>query len=67
MNTRTDAGGNKVVFLEEVQSDWGQKGKKEGFKNDKEKAIYNFAKSIYNIRKRAALKSITAEEANKQL
>jgi hypothetical protein len=33
MNTRTDADGNKVLFLEEVQSDWGQKGKKEGFKN----------------------------------
>ena len=32
MNTRTDAQGNKVLFLEEVQSDWGQQGKKEGFK-----------------------------------
>jgi len=31
MNTRTDAEGNKVLFLEELQSDWGQKGKKEGF------------------------------------
>ena len=31
MNTRTDSEGNKVLFLEEVQSDWGQKGKKEGF------------------------------------
>jgi hypothetical protein len=31
MNTRTDADGNKVLFLEEVQSDWGQKGKREGF------------------------------------
>jgi len=32
MNTRTDSEGNKVLFLEEVQSDWGQQGKKEGFK-----------------------------------
>jgi hypothetical protein len=31
MNTRTDADGNKVLFLEEVQSDWGQTGKREGF------------------------------------
>lgn len=31
MNTRTDADGKKVLFLEEVQSDWGQKGKREGF------------------------------------
>ena len=34
MNTRTDAEGNKVLFLEEVQSDWGQQGKKEGFKQE---------------------------------
>jgi translation initiation factor IF-1 len=33
MNTRTDAAGNKVLFLEEIQSDWGQKGKREGFGN----------------------------------
>jgi len=32
MNTRTDANGNKVLFLEEIQSDWGQLGKKEGFR-----------------------------------
>jgi hypothetical protein len=31
MNTRTDSDGNKVLFLEEVQSDWGQEGKKMGF------------------------------------
>lgn len=30
-NERTDAEGKRVLFLEELQSDWGQKGKKEGF------------------------------------
>lgn len=30
-NTRTDADGKKVLFIEEIQSDWGQKGKKSGF------------------------------------
>lgn len=33
MNTRKDSEGNKVLFLEEVQSDWGQEGKKRGFKD----------------------------------
>jgi len=33
INTRIDAQGNKVLFLEELQSDWGQTGKKEGFGN----------------------------------
>ena len=41
MNTRTDADGNKVLFLEEVQSDWGQTGKKEGFEI-KEEDRWNF-------------------------
>jgi hypothetical protein len=30
-NTRTTTDGKNILFLEEVQSDWGQKGKKEGF------------------------------------
>lgn len=29
---RTDSNGRKVLFLEELQSDWAQKGKKDGFK-----------------------------------
>lgn len=32
-NDRTDADGNKVLFIEELQSDWGQDGKKKGFSN----------------------------------
>ena len=35
MNDRTDADGNKVLFIEEVQSDWGQEGKKKGFAPEK--------------------------------
>ena len=31
MNTRIDSDGKKVLFIEEVQSDWGQQGKKQGF------------------------------------
>lgn len=30
-NERTDADGKRVLFIEEVQSDWAQKGRKEGF------------------------------------
>jgi archaellum component FlaC len=32
---RTDAGGNKVLFIEEVQSDWHQKGKKIGYRDQR--------------------------------
>ena len=31
LNDRTDASGARVLFVEEVQSDWGQEGKKRGF------------------------------------
>ena len=33
-NERTDADGKRVLFLEEIQSDWAQKGRKEGFRSD---------------------------------
>ena len=32
LNDRTGPNGEKVLFVEELQSDWGQKGKKDGFK-----------------------------------
>jgi hypothetical protein len=31
-NERTDADGKRVLFIEELQSDWHQKGRKEGYK-----------------------------------
>lgn len=34
-NERTDAEGKKVLFLEEVQSDWHQNGRKDGYKKHK--------------------------------
>jgi diguanylate cyclase (GGDEF)-like protein len=34
MNDRTDADGKKVLFIEEVQSDWHQQGKRIGYKNE---------------------------------
>jgi len=32
VNDRADADGKRVLFVEEIQSDWGQQGKKQGFK-----------------------------------
>jgi hypothetical protein len=39
-NERT-VNGERVLFLEEIQSDWAQKGKKEGFKSDSNEDEYN--------------------------
>lgn len=33
-NERTDVDGNSVLFIEEVQSDWHQEGRKGGYKSD---------------------------------
>src|SRR5207244_1149347 len=30
-NDRTDAEGKRVLFVEEIQSDWGQEGRRKGF------------------------------------
>jgi hypothetical protein len=38
MNDRTDADGKRVLFVEEIQSDWGQAGKKNGFDTKADKA-----------------------------
>lgn len=35
-NERTDKDGKRVLFIEEVQSDWHQRGKKEGYRSDEE-------------------------------
>ncbi|MCY1166226.1 Inorganic Pyrophosphatase [compost metagenome] len=41
-NERTDADGKKVLFIEEIQSDWAQEGKKKGFnKTPAEKARHD--------------------------
>lgn len=42
MNDRTDAEGNKVLFIEEIQSDWHQAGRKNG---------YNAPKALAEIKK----------------
>jgi hypothetical protein len=34
LNFRTDTEGNKVLFLEEVQSDWHKEGRKRGYRKD---------------------------------
>lgn len=34
LNDRTAADGNKVLFVEEIQSDWHQEGRKKGYKGD---------------------------------
>ena len=37
-NDRTDADGKRVLFLEELQSDWHQKGRKHGYADVSDKA-----------------------------
>ena len=34
LNDRTDADGKKVLFVEEIQSDWHQAGRKKGYRGD---------------------------------
>lgn len=72
MNERTDADGKRVLFIEEIQSDWGQKGRKEGFAGDvptlpkglEYKAVANGMLGIFNTEENAwALLPSTYTEA----
>lgn len=38
-NERTDADGKRVLFIEEIQSDWHQKGRKEGYTGENKEAL----------------------------
>jgi len=44
MNERTDADGKRVLFIEEIQSDWHQTGRKRGY--DKRGDLYNLDKWV---------------------
>jgi hypothetical protein len=37
-----EIGGKKTLFLEEIQSDWHQEGRKRGYKTDKQKPVIDF-------------------------
>jgi hypothetical protein len=79
MNTRVDAEGNKVLHIEEFQSDFGQKAKKEGFilpekeknnlKNEQEKikerriAIIDEIQDAFNKEDYDKVKSLNEEDS----
>lgn len=64
MNDRTDTDGNKVLFIEEIQSDWAQDGRKKGFIDEKTETL-NAAKEEYQQLVRRLInnpRTLTAEE-----
>jgi len=42
-NTRVDVKGNRILFVEEIQSDWHQEGRKKGYQDPKKMAQYKRA------------------------
>jgi len=51
MSDRTGPNGEKMLHVEEMQSDWGQKGRKEGFATENPQKPYN--DYVQNLRERA--------------
>ena len=58
LNDRTDADGKLVLFVEELQSDWGQDGKKKGFSASRKEALAKAAAA------KAAMEQARAEGSN---
>ena len=80
LNDRTDADGNKVLFIEEIQSDWHQEGRKEGYKSPDADAIAKefreYSKELaekyglnprHNLAMYKNIKGMTDAEVNKWL
>jgi hypothetical protein len=50
LNDRVDVDGKKVLFVEEIQSDWHQAGRKKGYKNpDAEKQVIDIEKRMADL------------------
>ena len=79
-NTRIDSDGNKVLFIEEIQSDWAQRGRKYGFKSeagpeiarlhrevaDKEGEIVDYVDSLFSEQRKTVYGLVrTADYAEK--
>ena len=65
LNDRVDADGKKVLFIEEVQSDWHQAGRREGYaETEKKQAIIDKIKRDYGITKAADEWSVDYLEKN---
>lgn len=66
-NDRTDASGKRVLFIEEVQSDWGQDGKKKGFvvnAQEEELKQAEYEKSLIKKYKTEAWRTKSSEQEN---
>jgi len=50
-DVRRDSDDNKIFFIEEVQSDWGQEGLKKGFKESEVKIDQDFLQKLKDERK----------------
>jgi hypothetical protein len=72
-NERTDANGKKVLFIEELQSDWAQNGRREGFRDDKAeqnaKAAAQALKPAFDAAetRREKARAVLAEQSNRLL
>lgn len=69
LNERTDSDGKKVLFVEEIQSDWHQAGRKKGYRetvdHPEQKAFDDFRKEMIDKYGPAYFSKITEEERAK--
>ena len=66
LNDRTDADGKRVLFIEEIQSDWHQAGRKEGYKTPG-LSQQEIAAKQQDIFRRYDAGEITTEQRNSEI
>ncbi len=62
VNDRVDADGKKVLFVEEVQSDWHQAGRKKGYESENKVKLETELKAIQKERFKLQEEKMTLEE-----
>ena len=60
VNDRVDAEGKRVLFVEEIQSDWGQQGKRQGFDTEYKPQVKpgEYAEFVKTLKEKAAAHAV---------
>jgi hypothetical protein len=67
LNDRVDADGKKMTLIEELQSDWHQAGREEGYRNTSELSSQQIADQQADIFRRFDAGQITREQRNTEI
>jgi hypothetical protein len=61
-NERTDSKGRRILFIEEIQSDWNQQGRRYGYKGGENPRLKEIEEAVYAINPLAKLRGVSQND-----